>query len=507
MRVWLVALILALAGASKFEFGVYDGEDPGLDKLNHAGGWAAVDLPALLKVKSEFVDFYNKNGGLTVINGFKSKNCCFALKGGKMLSISATKYKVSFPASGGKLQCNPKDGYTMAKLQFHGVKTLSKSQTLTSLATMSVKTSHNPTLFARAMSVPPVAPLRRLREVADIAHVVFNPPAVAQWMRDFPFGEQRGISLSGGEQRAETAGEVAYGIGISMILAYWLWLCCSCFGCLFFRSVRPDGSPLARFILLVCFVVTGAISLGCIGGSNRINRGVAEVVDQFGNLADSAVRLCSAANDLQTETQQIVTAVHRLEKSCRASHPPSKFWTINAAANTAHTAAQHLRATLCLENTGIPMPYATDPAANTAHTRRIEQTIDMEKKQIKLQTQRLHNMPIAIILMLCVSCALGAHGALRKSVCSLTCASILGIVMLFFFIVPLVSAELSMNVFLADLCFEDPLVVAQQLLSRKSGYLSTRLKDFLACTGEGPLEEQFSIAQAQVSSRRQVSAY
>jgi hypothetical protein len=154
MRVWLVALILALVGASKFEFGVYDGEDPGLDKLNHAGGWAAVDLPALLKVKSEFVDFYNKNGGLTVIKGFKSKNCCFALKGGKKLSISGTKYKVAFPASGGKLQCNPKDGYTMAKLQFYGVKTLSKSQKITS--NDGCKTSHNPTLF--------------VREVADIAH-------------------------------------------------------------------------------------------------------------------------------------------------------------------------------------------------------------------------------------------------------------------------------------------------------------------------------------------------
>jgi hypothetical protein len=151
MRIALVALLLALAGAAKFEFGVYDGEDPGLDKLNHAGGWVAIDLPSLMKVKSEFVDFYNKNGGLTVIKAFKSKNCCFALKGGKKLSIEGTKYKQMFPAAAGKLQCNPKSGYTMSKLQFYGVKALSKAQKLT--ANDGCKTSHNPTLFVREVAI------------------------------------------------------------------------------------------------------------------------------------------------------------------------------------------------------------------------------------------------------------------------------------------------------------------------------------------------------------------
>lgn len=148
----LLALIAA-SSASKLEFGVFDGEDPGLDRLNHAGGWKAADLATLNKFRAQFVQQYNSNQGLKVINDFTSKNCCFSLKGGTNLVISGSKYGQVFPASAtGKLTCN-EPTYKDHKLQFYGVSKFTDANQFSENS--KCQKSHNPTIFVR--EVPEVS--------------------------------------------------------------------------------------------------------------------------------------------------------------------------------------------------------------------------------------------------------------------------------------------------------------------------------------------------------------
>ena len=141
-------------------FGIYDYKAPPPQGLG--GPWklaAASDLEAL---KHEFVEFYNRKGGLKVIAPWMSHSCCFAVAGGKKLKITGTSHAYApfqFPANaatGSKsLMCNPKDGYGAngleQRLLFYGVPALNADEhAFDSGEEKNCHNAHNPAVWMRS---------------------------------------------------------------------------------------------------------------------------------------------------------------------------------------------------------------------------------------------------------------------------------------------------------------------------------------------------------------------
>jgi hypothetical protein len=130
------------ADSAKVEFGLYDIQEvPG-------GGWSPMTVKNFKEFKNEFVAAYNKNKGVKTIKPFKTGNCCIAVAGGQMLTISGTPYGYQFPAAtSGGIRCNPTGGYSEAIYQFY------RSPKLTFKSKFSSKKAckflHNPSVFMR----------------------------------------------------------------------------------------------------------------------------------------------------------------------------------------------------------------------------------------------------------------------------------------------------------------------------------------------------------------------
>jgi hypothetical protein len=129
------------------EFGIYDSE------TNPGGGWKLLSADELNKHKEAFITSYNTNSGVNLISTFESKNCCFAVAGGK-LHISGTKYGYQFPATKDQaIRCNPSLGYTAAKYAFYQVHSLSEANKFSTA--QACATGHNPGIYARGTKVIP----------------------------------------------------------------------------------------------------------------------------------------------------------------------------------------------------------------------------------------------------------------------------------------------------------------------------------------------------------------
>jgi hypothetical protein len=123
-------------------FGVFDAsKSPG-------DGWRIMTADDFNINKQQFIIHYNANKGLNMIKNFKSGNCCFAVKGGKKLVISGTKFDYQFPAdTNGVLRCNPPNGYIHDTYKFMGVGKLSMKQTFSAKAGCATK--NNPAVFIK----------------------------------------------------------------------------------------------------------------------------------------------------------------------------------------------------------------------------------------------------------------------------------------------------------------------------------------------------------------------
>jgi hypothetical protein len=128
--------------AGAVAFAMYDFQ------LEPSGGWLVASSADLMQYHREFVEQYNGNGGLGVVQNFQSGNCCFAVRGGMKLIISGTTYGYQFPAAtSGGIRCNPTGGYTDKAYQFYRAPKLSMAQQFTEKAACA--TSHNPAVFIR----------------------------------------------------------------------------------------------------------------------------------------------------------------------------------------------------------------------------------------------------------------------------------------------------------------------------------------------------------------------
>jgi len=126
------------------EFGLFDAAE----KLS---GWRLASAADLVMFKAEFVAQYNSNRGIRVAKRFSSGNCCIALRGDVMLTITGSKYGFQFPMVGNKVACNPKGGYDPAlPVQFYGIAALPTSVELGAKKTCVV--NHNPGIFLRVPS-------------------------------------------------------------------------------------------------------------------------------------------------------------------------------------------------------------------------------------------------------------------------------------------------------------------------------------------------------------------
>ena len=101
------------AGDVEVQFGIHDYQ------VTPPGGWQLMSVQDFQKYGAAFIASYNAKGGLKVIRSFESGNCCFALKGGKKITVPGSAYGYQFPASAdGQIRCNPKGGYTDDVYQF-----------------------------------------------------------------------------------------------------------------------------------------------------------------------------------------------------------------------------------------------------------------------------------------------------------------------------------------------------------------------------------------------------
>ena len=77
------------------EFTMYDAQ-AGKDGIAAAGdGWQLARVEDLRRYAAEFIAAYNNAGGLRVLRPFASRNCCIALRGGKMLTIGGMSRRCS----------------------------------------------------------------------------------------------------------------------------------------------------------------------------------------------------------------------------------------------------------------------------------------------------------------------------------------------------------------------------------------------------------------------------
>jgi hypothetical protein len=110
---------------AELEFGMYNSEK------SPAGGWKIMSIGQLEAHHDEFVTQYNYNSGIRLIASWKSKSCCFTLKGGANLNIKGYSGGVLFPATATQgIRCNPTLGYGSQGnkyYQFFGQRSLKES--------------------------------------------------------------------------------------------------------------------------------------------------------------------------------------------------------------------------------------------------------------------------------------------------------------------------------------------------------------------------------------------
>ena len=137
--------------SNKPSFGIYDFE------ATPPGGWelmSAADFTGALR--DAFIAAYNADGIQVLDRTFKSGNCCFAVKGGKKLSIASSNYGFQFPADmAGMLACSPKKGYTDSAYRFYNLPTLTATTQFSETA--ACVTNHNPGIFVKRATVAPPA--------------------------------------------------------------------------------------------------------------------------------------------------------------------------------------------------------------------------------------------------------------------------------------------------------------------------------------------------------------
>jgi hypothetical protein len=150
--IFVLAVVVGFAAAkfdpteftdsARVEFGLYDVQSsPG-------GGWSPMTVRNFKEFSNEFVAAYNKNKGVKTIKPFKTGNCCVAVAGGLMLTISGTPYKYQFPAAvSGGIRCNPTGGYSEELYQFYRSPTLKFNVEFSSKK--ACKFLHNPAVFMR----------------------------------------------------------------------------------------------------------------------------------------------------------------------------------------------------------------------------------------------------------------------------------------------------------------------------------------------------------------------
>jgi hypothetical protein len=146
------ALFMKLPAVAATTFGLYDAaQSPG-------AGWQLMRAADFAQYRAQFTQHYNANGGIDVIKGFRSKNCCIALKGGQMLTITGSRYRFVFPATAtdGAIRCNPQTGYEDSRYRFYAVPG-ALPPTVGFGAEAACSFDHNPGIYMRAV-VPTPAP-------------------------------------------------------------------------------------------------------------------------------------------------------------------------------------------------------------------------------------------------------------------------------------------------------------------------------------------------------------
>jgi hypothetical protein len=130
------------------QFAMYDLQAMPVDR------WQLADLHTINYYRAQFVASYNAKSGLDTVRPFIAGNCCIALKYGKKITVSGTKYDFQFPASAsGQIQCNPSKGYNDARYSFYLLPTISEEQMIGEKE--ACVTKHNPAIFWRPTKVAP----------------------------------------------------------------------------------------------------------------------------------------------------------------------------------------------------------------------------------------------------------------------------------------------------------------------------------------------------------------
>jgi hypothetical protein len=134
---------LPTAPTKRMTFGMYDYTS------SPAGGWSLMSEADFTQYGGDFIDYYNINGGVSIIGEFQSGNCCVAVKGGNKLYIPQTKYGYAFPADylSGAARCKPSGGYTDTKYKFYKVPEMGEDYTFTAKAGCATK--KNPGVFMK----------------------------------------------------------------------------------------------------------------------------------------------------------------------------------------------------------------------------------------------------------------------------------------------------------------------------------------------------------------------
>jgi hypothetical protein len=138
---------VASAPAVDLVFGLYGAT------LTPAGGWSLMGVEDFQEHSEAFAEYYNANGGVSVIQEFETGNCCVAVKGGLKLFIVGSRYGFQFPAEHGTgiLRCSPGGGYTDTKYQFYTLPALDK-QAMAFDAKAGCATSRNPGIFMKEVA-------------------------------------------------------------------------------------------------------------------------------------------------------------------------------------------------------------------------------------------------------------------------------------------------------------------------------------------------------------------
>ena len=95
---------------------MYDHTDPNNAQLT-GNGWSAVTFAEISGTyKSDFIEFYNANGGMPALLSWSSSNCCFSFPefNDVQLTINVGGASTScylYPTIGTNVQCNPFGGY------------------------------------------------------------------------------------------------------------------------------------------------------------------------------------------------------------------------------------------------------------------------------------------------------------------------------------------------------------------------------------------------------------